>query len=97
MASRPARPEDFEDTSVSMDHLITEFAGWNSVLDRDDYDLIAKTKALYRFAMNNYNEPGRICCCRRLESSKQLRVTTSRWSCPTTSRTIHTSSTSKVT
>jgi hypothetical protein len=59
MASRPARPEDFEDTSVSMDHLITEFAGWNSVLDRDDYDLIAKTKALYRFAMNNYNEPGR--------------------------------------
>jgi hypothetical protein len=61
MASRPARPEDFDyvDGPFSMDHLITEFAGWNSVLDRDDYDLIAKTKALYRFAMNNYNEPGR--------------------------------------
>jgi hypothetical protein len=59
MASRPVRPEDFEDTSVSMDHLITEFASWSDVLDRDDFDLIAKTKALYRFAMNNYNEPGR--------------------------------------
>ncbi|WP_457171544.1 hypothetical protein [Mycobacteroides abscessus] len=59
MASRPARPEDFEDTSVSMDHLLTEYEGWSGVLDRDDYDLIVKTKALYRFAMNNYNEPGR--------------------------------------
>ncbi len=27
--------------------------------DSDDYDLITKTKALYRFAMNNYHEPGR--------------------------------------
>lgn len=59
MASRPARLEDFEDTSVSMDHLIDEFAKWNSVLDSVDYDLVAKAKALYRFAMNNYNEPGR--------------------------------------
>lgn len=52
-------PEDFADISMmSMDHLITEFAGWNSILDSDDYDLIAKTKALYRFAMNNYHAPG---------------------------------------
>jgi hypothetical protein len=52
-------PDDFADISMmSMDHLINEFAGWNSVLDSDDYDLIAKTKALYRFAMNNYNAPG---------------------------------------
>ncbi|WP_396913656.1 hypothetical protein [Mycolicibacterium sp.] len=52
-------PEDYADISMmSMDHLINEFAGWNSILDTDDYDLIAKTKALYRFAMNNYHAPG---------------------------------------
>ena len=64
MASRPARPEDFDfvDGPFSLDHLLTEYEGWSSILDRDDFDLIAKAKALYRFAMNNYHEPVEICC-----------------------------------
>lgn len=63
MASRPARPEDFDyvDGPFSMDHLLNEYEGWSRTLlqDTDEYDLITKTMALYRFAMNNYNEPGR--------------------------------------
>ncbi|MGV0696693.1 hypothetical protein [Mycobacterium paraintracellulare] len=44
-----------------MDHLLTEYDGWSQTLyrDTDDYDLISKTKALYAFALKNYNEPGR--------------------------------------
>jgi hypothetical protein len=63
MASRPARPEDFDvmDAPFSFDHLLNQLEGWNSTLlqDTDDYDLITKTLALYRFALKNYNEPGR--------------------------------------
>lgn len=60
MASRPALPEDFADTSMSMDHLLDEYDGWSKTRDRDtdDFDLMTKTMALYRFAINNYNEPG---------------------------------------
>jgi hypothetical protein len=48
------------DTRLSIDHLINEYDGWKSVLDRDtdDFDAFAKLTALYRFAITNYSEPG---------------------------------------
>jgi hypothetical protein len=44
-----------------MDHLLMEYEDWSGLLNRDtdEYELISKTKALYRFAITNYNEPGR--------------------------------------
>lgn len=45
---------------MSMDHLLDEYDGWSKTRDRDtdDFDLMTKTMALYRCAINNYNEPG---------------------------------------
>ena len=57
----PALPEDFADISMmSVDHLLDEFDGWSKTRDRDtdDFDLMTKTMALYRFALNNYHAPG---------------------------------------
>lgn len=53
MAS-PAQPTH---THPSIEHLIDEYSGWKSVLDRetDDYGAVSKLVTLYRFA--NYSNP----------------------------------------
>jgi hypothetical protein len=45
---------------LTIDDLLREFEDWSKTADRmtDDFDLIAKTKALYRVNIANYNEPG---------------------------------------
>jgi hypothetical protein len=49
-----------EPSPLTIDDLLREFEDWSKTLDRtdDDWDLVAKTKALYRFAITHYNEPG---------------------------------------
>jgi hypothetical protein len=49
-----------EQSPPTIDDLLREFEDWSKTADRvtDDFDLIAKTKALYQFAIANYNEPG---------------------------------------
>ena len=47
-------------TPPTIDDLLREFEDWSKAADQvsDDFDLISKTKALYRFAITHYNEPG---------------------------------------
>jgi hypothetical protein len=49
-----------EETPLTIDDLLREFEDWSKTADRvtDDFDLVAKTKALYRFGIANFNEPG---------------------------------------
>ncbi|RUP04750.1 MAG: hypothetical protein EKK34_12620 [Mycobacterium sp.] len=44
----------------TIDELLREYDDWSKTADRtdDDWDLVTKTKELYRFAIANYNEPG---------------------------------------
>ncbi|MFF2026545.1 hypothetical protein [Rhodococcus koreensis] len=45
----------------TVDGLFDEYDQWKSVLDRDsdEFGALAKLTALYRFAISNYNEPGK--------------------------------------
>jgi hypothetical protein len=59
MESSSTNP-DLASALPTLDDLLREYDDWSKTLERtdDDWDLVAKTKELYRFAITHYNDPG---------------------------------------
>jgi hypothetical protein len=49
-----------DESPRTIEDLLREFEDWSKTADRvnDDFDLVAKTAALYRFAIAHFNDPG---------------------------------------